>query len=176
MDMKKIKAFFNWCCINDYLDIIYTTICVKIAYVNYSKRSLIKMKRKFSSAVVSLIIISALCFLAFAEPGFAYSENDLIEFTPKWESIIADDSVISVTPGAEQGELRFAWLSAEGESTPLFIISANADMSSSRECEVIVNKAIEKFNSNNVTVTGLEAGKTYYFAILYLTSSNILSR
>ena len=122
------------------------------------------MKRKFLSAVVSLIIISALSFLAFAEPGFAYSENDLIEFTPKWESIIADDSVISVTPGAEQGELRFAWLSAEGESTPLFIISANADMSSSRECEVIVNKAIEEFNSNNVTVKGLEEGKTYYYS------------
>ena len=109
-------------------------------------------------------MISALSFLVFAEPGFAYGEDELIEFTPKWESIIADDSVISVTPGAEPGELRFAWLSIEGEDDPSFIISDNSDMNSYRECEVTVQDAIDNYKSNNVTVTGLEEGETYYYS------------
>lgn len=122
------------------------------------------MKRKYLSAIVSLFMISALSFLVFAEPGFAYGEDELIEFTPKWESIIADDSVISVTPGAEPGELRFAWLSIEGEDDPSFIISDNSDMNSYRECEVTVQDAIDNYKSNNVTVTGLEEGETYYYS------------
>ncbi len=122
------------------------------------------MKRKYLSAIVSFFIISAFSFLVFAEPGFAYGEEELIEFTPKWESIISDDSVISVTPGAKQGELRFAWLSAEGENATSFIISDNSDMTSYRECEVTVQDAIDNYNSNNVTVSGLEEGKTYYYS------------
>jgi len=125
---------------------------------------LISFKKKFFSVPVSFFIIFALSFLVLAEPGFAYGEDELIAFSPKWESIITDDSVISVTPGAEQGELRFAWLSDEGEEDPSFIISNNADMTSSRECEVTIKNAIDDFNSNNVTVTGLEEGKTYYYS------------
>ena len=122
------------------------------------------MKRKQLSIIISLIIISALSFLAFAEPGFAYDEDTLLAFSPKWDSICADDSVISLTPGAQQGELRFAWLSAEGEKEPSFVISESSDMSSALEFEVTSSNAIDDYISNNVTVSGLEEGKTYYYS------------
>lgn len=62
---------------------------------------------------------------AFAEPGFAYKDEVLIEFSPLWSQIQDDDTVISVAPGAVVGELRFAWLSSSTDSNPTFKVSEN---------------------------------------------------
>ncbi len=114
--------------------------------------------------VLSFIMTALLIFgiTAVAESGYAHTEDDLNLFKPKWESIQADDTVISLTPGRGQGEINFCWLSkTENES---FKISENKDMSSSTEVEVIQNEATDGLLSNNATATGLEEGKTYYYS------------
>ena len=122
------------------------------------------MKKLIS--VVSLAVAAALIFgvTAFAEPGFAYKDEELVAFAPKWDAIQADETVISLTPGGEQGEMRFAWLSPETDKNAAFRISENSDMSKYKEVEVETKDAISGYNSNKVTVTGLEEGKTYYYS------------
>ncbi len=125
---------------------------------------------KIISAVLVLNIIMSVT--VFAEPGFAYKEEVLKEFSPTWSQIQGDDTVISVTPGDTVGELRFAWLSSSTDSKPSFKVSENSNMSDAEEFEVITADAIENLRSNKVTVTGLEQGKTYYYSY---TENGVLS-
>lgn len=122
------------------------------------------MKKILSTVSIALVISLAMSVAAFAESGFAYNDDVLAAFAPKWEAIQADETVISLTPGGEMGEMRFAWLSPETDSGAAFKISENADMSSAKEFEVKTSDAISDRNSNKVTVTGLSEGKTYYYS------------
>lgn len=116
-------------------------------------------------AIISLILIFSLIMsiAAFAESGYAYKEDALTAFAPKWNAIQADDTVISVSVGATQGEIRFAWLSSETDNNASFKISEKSDMSDSKTIEVSSEKC-DGYNSNKVTVTDLEEGKTYYYS------------
>lgn len=122
------------------------------------------MKKAIKTIAVILALSLVMSITAFAEPGFAYKDDVLTEFTPRWSQIQADNTVISVTPGSEVGELRFAWLSSSTDSNPAFKISESSNMSDEEEFEVITSDAIEDLNSNKVTVSGLEQGKTYYYS------------
>lgn len=117
------------------------------------------------TAIISLILVFSLVMsiAAFAESGYAYGEDVLTAFAPKWDAIQADDTVISVTPGAEQGEMRFAWLSSKDDTAVLFKISEKSDMTDAKEIAVSTQSRSD-YNSNKVTVTGLEEGKTYYYS------------
>ncbi len=120
------------------------------------------MKKTFKIASVILVLMMLLCVVASAQSGYAHTEEDLKSFAPKWESIQADDTVISLTPGKIQGEINFCWLSeTEGEQ---FKISENSDMSEATSLEVTQKDAINGLVSNNVTASGLEEGKTYYYS------------
>ncbi|MBR4051233.1 MAG: metallophosphoesterase family protein [Clostridia bacterium] len=122
------------------------------------------MKKTIKTISVVLVLTLIMSITAFAEPGFAYKDEVLTEFSPRWSQIQADNTVISVTPGATVGELRFAWLSSSTDNNPAFMISENSVMSDAEEFEVITAGAIENLRSNKVTVTGLEQGKTYYYS------------
>ena len=129
--------------------------------------------KKTIKIILSVLVFSLIMSITvFAEPGFAYKDEELTEFSPKWSKIQADDTVISVTPGAAVGELRFAWLSSSTDSNPIFKVSENSNMSDDEEYEVITAEAVENLRSNKVTVTGLEQGKTYYYSY---TENGVLS-
>ena len=130
------------------------------------------MKKIIEMISVMLVITLVMGITALAEPGFAYNDEALTEFSPSWSQIQADDTVISVTPGAAVGELRFAWLSSSIDSNPTFKVSENSHMSEAEEFEVVTTDAIENLRSNKVTVTGLEQGKTYYYSY---TENGVLS-
>ncbi len=115
-------------------------------------------------SIVSLITAVSLLLgiTVFAEPGFAYSEDILAAFAPNWSTIQSDETIISLTPGANAGEVRFAWLSKSSDSS--FRISKSEDMASFSEQQVSKEAAVEGLISNKVTVSGLEKGKTYYYS------------
>lgn len=115
---------------------------------------------KFVSLIMTCLILFSV--LACAESGYAHTEEDLQAFAPKWENIQADDTVISLTPGACQGEINFCWLSETAEEK--FVISENIDMTDGKELEVTQDEALDGLISNNVTASGLEEGKTYYYS------------
>lgn len=123
--------------------------------------------------LISFILVSVMCFgiCAFAEPGYAHTEEDLLLFAPKWEQIQNDNTVISLTPGKTQGEINFCWLSeTENEK---FFISENEDMSDKKELTVTQVSAFEGLISNNVTATGLEENKTYFYTY---TENGVMSK
>lgn len=122
------------------------------------------MKKLFSSVALILAISIIFSITAFAEPGFAYGSDDLNAFRPAWPAIVADETVISLTPGSNESEMRFAWLSAESDKDPLFKIADNEAMADALNVEVKTQAASQSRNSNKVTVTGLEQGKTYYYS------------
>lgn len=121
-----------------------------------------KKSLKIISAILVISIMTSI--MAFAESGYAYDDDTLAAFTPAWSEIQADETVISLTPGAEAGEIRFAWLSAENDTNVSFRLAEKADMSDAKEIEVSTSDAISDYNSNKVTVSGLEEGKTYYYS------------
>ncbi len=119
-----------------------------------------KKNLKIISAMLALIMV--LSVIASAESGYAHTQEDLMNFAPKWEGIQKDDTVISLTPGRCIGEINFAWLSETTNES--FKISENQDMSEAENLEVVQEKAINGLISNKVTATGLEEGKTYYYS------------
>ena len=50
------------------------------------------MKKFLSAISLALILSLAVGITAFAEPGFAYKNEDLIAFAPKWQAIQADET------------------------------------------------------------------------------------
>ncbi len=122
------------------------------------------MRKTLKSISFILVLTLIMSITAFAEPGFAYKDEVLTEFSVRWSLIQADDTVISVTPGSTVGELRFAWLSSAADSNPHFMVSENSDMSDAKEYDVVTSDAIKSLKSNKVTVAGLEQGKTYYYS------------
>lgn len=123
------------------------------------------MKKLISIILAVAILLSALSISAFAgQPGFAYDESVLAEFSPKWDSIMADETVISLSPGATVGEIRFAWLSDKGDSAAAFKYSESADMTNSISVDVSKSNKFLNYQTNKVTVDGLEQGKTYYYS------------
>ncbi len=121
------------------------------------------MKKLFAIISLTLVFSLIIGITASAESGYAYNEEVLAGFAPKWDAIQADDTVISVSVGAAQGELRFAWLSSEADTDVSFKISGKTDMTDSKTIAVSTEKC-DGYNSNKVTVSGLEEGKTYYYS------------
>ncbi len=121
------------------------------------------MKKLFAIISLTLVFSLIIGITASAESGYAYDEEVLAGFAPKWDAIQADDTVISVSVGAAQGELRFAWLSSEADTDVSFKISGKNDMTDSKTIAVSTEKC-DGYNSNKVTVSGLEEGKTYYYS------------
>lgn len=120
--------------------------------------------KRFSAAALAIVLLIASAVTVYAEPGYAYGEAELAAYAPKWSAVQADETVISLSPGAETGEIRFGWLSGENDTEVAFKISENSDMTAAREIEVSSSGAIDNRISNKVTVSGLEEGKTYYYS------------
>ncbi len=122
-----------------------------------------KMRRITAVVALALVISLLAGITAFAEPGYAYGEDVLSAFAPRWSAIFTDDTIISLSVGAEAGEVRFAWLSSDGKDAA-FRISENSDMSAAKEIPVETSDAVGDYMSNKVTVGGLETGKTYFYS------------
>ncbi len=85
-----------------------------------------------------------------------------------WETIKNDHEQVSLTPGANETQLNFAWYS-KTEETPAVRISKSADMSGAVEfggtqSEITEEAAIGYF-SNKVTVKDLEENTQYYYQV-----------
>lgn len=85
-----------------------------------------------------------------------------------WETIKNDHEQVSLTPGANETQLNFAWYS-KTEDTPAVRISKSADMSGAVEfggtqSEITEEAAIGYF-SNKVTVKDLEENTQYYYQV-----------
>ena len=91
-------------------------------------------------------------------------------WTKKWESVATDYTQVSLTPGADETELNFAWYSKdEGKATP--VVHFGTDRSNLKVftgTSAAVDTSLtdgEKYVYNHVTVTGLKENTTYYYTV-----------
>ncbi len=112
------------------------------------------MNKKILSVFLAVIMLFTAVSPAYAQ----MSQND-------WNSYLesADGKAgIIMFPGAEDSQRNFSWYS-DGESVPEIALSENSDMSDSISFSGYSVETYSGNYSNKVTVTGLEAGKTYYY-------------
>lgn len=82
----------------------------------------------------------------------------------QWKSISQDWTQVSMTPGADESQMNFAWYSLKG-SSPVLRFGKTADLSDGVSVPVASVPAQEGYQSNKATLTGLEKNTTYYYQI-----------
>ena len=91
-------------------------------------------------------------------------------WTKEWESVATDYTQVSLTPGADETELNFAWYSKdEGKATPVVHFGTDknnlkAFIGTSAAVDTSLTDGA-KYVYNHVTVTGLKENTTYYYTV-----------
>lgn len=129
------------------------------------------MKKAIRKAVCGALVIG---FAGFsATEAYAATEHfsdatigdNWSDFATQWETSVSRNyEQVSLTPGSTQSELNFAWYSkTDAAATPIVKLATKADMSDAKSFQGKASPAIDGYNTNKVTVTGLKENTTYYY-------------
>ncbi|WP_294498472.1 metallophosphoesterase family protein [uncultured Gemmiger sp.] len=97
--------------------------------------------------------------------------TDWDAWTAEWDSVATDFTKVSLTPGADETELNFAWYSkaADGAATPVVHFGTDKEnlqefTGESGDVDTELTGG-EAYQYNHVTVTGLTENTTYYYTV-----------
>ena len=131
-------------------------------------------KRVLAGVLTSTLLLGA-CPAALAAD---YNDSSLTggsaawqAWVDGWDALAADFTQVSLTPGADETQLNFAWYSkdADGAATP--VVHFGTDRSNLAVFEgtsAAVDSSLtdgEAYSYNHVTVTGLQPNTTYYYTV-----------
>lgn len=85
-------------------------------------------------------------------------------WSQEWETIKDDWTQVSMSPGADETKMNFAWYSIEGEETGL-VYGTSSDLSDGQSAEITQTSAQEGYLSNKTTLENLQPGTTYYYQV-----------
>ena len=91
-------------------------------------------------------------------------------WTQKWDSVAADYTKVSMTPGKDESELNFAWYSkADGKDTPVVHFGTSAGSTKtftgvSADVDPSLTDGVA-YKYNHVTVTGLQENTSYVYTV-----------
>ena len=71
---------------------------------------------------------------------------------------------MSLTPGADETQMNFAWYSKDGEQTG-FVYGTSSDLSDGQSAQITQTASQEGYLSNKVTLKNLQPGTTYYYQV-----------
>jgi hypothetical protein len=120
------------------------------------------MKRTVKS--VSLLLAVILLCATFSGASATSSRTTFDDWAAQWDTIKNHTSVIALTPGSNESEMNFAWLSEITDFNPRFKLSTNADMSNPVMIKVKTSVTISGFWANKATAAGLDRGTVYYYS------------
>ena len=92
-------------------------------------------------------------------------------WTQDWESVATDYTKVSLTPGADETELNFAWYSKDDGKAATPVVHFGTDRNN---LKTFTGKAADvdasltdgvAYDYNHVTVTGLKENTTYYYTV-----------
>ena len=91
-------------------------------------------------------------------------------WTKEWKRVATDYTQVSLTPGADETELNFAWYSKdEGKATPVVHFGTDrSNLKAFTGTSAAVDTSLTdgaKYVYNHVTVTGLKENTTYYYTV-----------
>lgn len=112
--------------------------------------------KKLSKRLLS-VVLAAVVMLTAAVPSFALTD---VAWEAGWSEEYNNGVVLF--PGSDNSEMNVSWYSAT-ESVPEVRVSENALFTSYKTYTGYSVEAPDGDYSNKVTITGLEAGKTYYY-------------
>ena len=85
-------------------------------------------------------------------------------WSEEWETIKEDWTQVSMSPGADETQMNFAWYSKDGGQTG-FVYGTSSDLSDGQSAEITQAAAQPGYVSNKVTLQGLQPGTTYYYQV-----------
>lgn len=128
------------------------------------------MRKKISLALSAVMLFST---IVWAANNDGWTEAQLTEAASNgvwekwcndWETEKNDWENISLTPGADETELNFAWYSKEDEEIPEFRWFEDITVSDAGAETVNQTSAVPGYLSNKVTVKDIKPGTTYYYS------------
>ena len=133
-------------------------------------------KRVLAGVLTSTLLLGA-CPAAFAATE-NYNDSSVTggsaawqAWTQSWESLAADYTQVSLTPGADETQINFAWYSkdADGAATPVVHFGTDRNnLAAFNGTSAAVDSSLtggEAYSYNHVTVTGLQPNTTYYYTV-----------
>ena len=136
------------------------------------------MKKKLVAGLILALSAVTVCPAAAFASTDHYTDSSVVgkdngwdEWSSSWETTAADFTKVSLTPGADDTELNFAWYSekTDSQATPVVHFGTDKDnletfegTSGDVDQDLTGDKAYEY---NHVTVTGLEPNTTYYYTV-----------
>jgi len=120
-----------------------------------------------SACLISSQLITG-AFAATEHFADATTDQNWSDWESRWESSVKNDyEQISLTPGKNASELNFAWYTkTNAAATPVVNVATKADMSDHKSFQGTASPAIDGYNTNKATVTGLRENTTYYYTYL----------
>ena len=85
-------------------------------------------------------------------------------WSQKWETLKDDWTQVSMSPGADETQMNFAWYSKDGEETGL-VYGTSSDLSDGQNAQVTKTASQDGYLSNKVTLNNLQPGVTYYYQV-----------
>ena len=85
-------------------------------------------------------------------------------WTQEWETLKDDWTQVSISPGADETQMNFAWYSKDGEQTG-FVYGTSSDLSDGQSAQITQTASQEGYLSNKVTLKNLQPGTTYYYQV-----------
>lgn len=138
-----------------------------------------KKRNKFLAVFLAAVCTMSVTVTAFADaaPDGNTNAADMYgnAFTT-WKSEVWDAGLnrdwtqVSMTPGVDETSMNFAWYSVTGEQTSL-VYGTQADLSDGQNVQISSTPTEQTdaegntYTSNKATITGLQAGTTYYYQV-----------
>ena len=135
------------------------------------------MKRKLIVGFLALCSITTVCPSVYAstehytDSSVTGADSGWSDWDANWADTAADFTKVSLTPGADDTQLNFAWYSEKGDSDATPVVHFGTDKDNLETFEgtagdVDQNLTGDKaYEYNHVTVTGLEPETTYYYTV-----------
>jgi len=117
--------------------------------------------KKLLKRVLSVVLAVIMMLSSLALNSFALTADKAWE--EYYSSYMEDGSAVFMSPGSDDTQRNFAWYSPLKSGACSVLISESKDFSNAKSFAGTYVKTPQGDRSNKVTVTGLEAGTTYYY-------------
>ncbi len=136
-----------------------------------------KFPKKIPAGILAGVLALASLTTAFAatvhynDSSVTGGDAEWQEWVDGWEELSADYTQVSLTPGADETELNFAWCTEDNGKIATPVVHFGKDKNnlsvftgeaSAMDSALTGGKA---YNYNHVTVTGLEENTDYYYTV-----------
>ena len=135
------------------------------------------MKRKLIVGFLTLCSIATVCPSVYAstdhytDSSVTGADSGWSDWDANWADTAADFTKVSLTPGADDTQLNFAWYSEKGDSAATPVVHFGTDKDNLETFEGTAGDVDQEltgdkaYEYNHVTVTDLEPETTYYYTV-----------